>query len=129
VIRFGFNMASIELSTEDAALIVLALAADRLGAAPRLDVGLLRRHWRDLGLRADDLIQGITALARDGRATAHGGDQDSYLQLSPACADALRAQQGIANLPLRLRELLGTAESRKADSDGPGSDERRNGFR
>jgi len=122
-------MASIELSTEDAALIVLALACERLGAAARLDLADLREHWGRLGLRVDDLIQAIAALARDGRATAHGDGPSTYLQLSPDCAETLHADHGIASLPQHLREFLAVAEARSAGAGEPATEERRNGFR
>ncbi|TJY65262.1 hypothetical protein E4T66_03310 [Sinimarinibacterium sp. CAU 1509] len=122
-------MASIELSTEDAALIVLALASDRFGAAAQLDVGILREHWRNLGLRADDLIQGIAALARDGRATAHSRDQNPFIALSADCADSLCPDQGVSGLPQRLRDMLSVAAERGTQPSENQSGERRDGFR
>ncbi len=122
-------MASIELSTEDAALIVLALAFDRFGASTRLDVHILREHWRTLGLRTDDLIQGIAALARDGRATIHTVEQNQFIALSSDCANSPGATQGIARLPQRLRDLIAVAADRGTTPHEAGTTERRDGFR
>lgn len=118
----------VQLNADEAADILLALIADRGLDADDLSEPDLRGHWLALGLRGDDLLQGLVALARDGRVRRDDGS-DRLMLSGPAAAAITAGEHALARLPARLRTVLATAGSRTGDgSTRTKSGERRDGF-
>lgn len=121
----------IDLNGNDAAEIVLALIADQLHGKTVINVKELQAYWRVLGLRMDDLIQGLTALSRNNGLKIEGEGEEGTLHLADAMIKDLPSQgEGLSSLDPRLSEILEIAARRKgaADESKPGH-ERRQGFK
>lgn len=111
-------MSSLQITGQDAADIALALLADRLGDATHMEIASLRTHWRGMGLRLDDLIQGLIVLARDGRLKTQGLGDDAAVYLSSDARAALaQPGQGLIGLPPALRLLIEQAAERASQED------------
>ena len=116
------------LGSGEAAEIVLAVVAEHLGGREMFTQGELLGPWKALGLRADDLFQGLVALARGGHIHASGEGDAASLHVSLALREALGAgRHRFADLPPALHALLAQAAQRQAENRAD-SRERRDGF-
>lgn len=122
-------MDSIQITGKDASRIVLALISDKFNGQHSFQIEALETCWAELGLRLDDLVQGLTLLTREQEISIEGTSEGSKLTLSPATIETLsQSNQGIEHLPAQLKEFLKMAADRlQSDSTDPQS-ERRDGF-
>lgn len=123
-------MSHIELSGTEIADIILALLADEFSGERHISVSAIASRWKALGLRQDDLIQGISALSRAGSLEAEGEGADNALALKDATL-AMLANSGIGlkQLPEKLQNALQLAASRNTSDDPANAGERRKGFK
>mgnify|MGYP000244710449 CR=1 FL=1 len=123
-------MDAIQLTGSDAAQIALALIADRHEGQSGLHAGQLQSWWQALGLRADDLIQALSVLSRDGDLKIEGEGETAILHLQPPALARLPTRgSGLAGLPSILKETLQRASERSAGTGGHSAGERRDGFK
>ncbi len=124
-------MDSIQITGEDASKIALALIADKFNGQQQFQVEALQAQWAQLGLRLDDLVQGLTFLTREQQLHIDGSASGASLTLSPATLDEMNEPgQGLANLSKPLQAILHKAAERRNPSDSADSNEkeRRDGF-
>ncbi len=124
-------MDSIQITGEDASKIALALIADKFQGQQQFQVEALQAQWAQLGLRLDDLVQGLTFLTREQQLHIDGSASGSSLILSPATLEEIKEPgQGLAGLSKPLQTILSKAAERRKPSDSAGTTgkERRDGF-
>lgn len=123
-------MESFQITGEDASKIALALIADKFKGQSTIPVEALQLHWAELGLRLDDLVQGLTLLTREQHLQIDGNIEGSSLILSDEILETLAdGSQGLADLDAPLQEILKIAANRSGTSSDSSADERRDGFK
>ena len=123
-------MPTIQLTGSDSAAIALALISDHINEQQAIPLPQLENEWRKLGLRSDDLIQGIATLRRNKKLELENGSTKPFLRLSKSTIAALPATgKGLASLNPHLHSMLEAAEARQTHSRPSNNLERRNGFK